>query len=126
MSDDVLIMDSGGGKLGTVTKRAWWIESYTSERTSLSGYQDKSRPRIHPFVNAITKIHVKGREQPVLLLYNHVTLLDDPEEKESLCVPFSLMVHGIKVDLTPEKYGGRGSIVVDGEELPLDFDGEKL
>ena len=126
MSDDVLIMDSGGGKLGTVTKRAWWIESYTSERTSLSGYQDKSRPRIHPVVNAITKTHVKGREQPVLLLYNHVTLLDDPEEKESLCVPFSLMVHGIKVDLTPEKYGGRGSIVVDGEELPLDFDGEKL
>ena len=37
-----------------------------------------------------------------------------------------MMKHGIKIDMVPPKYGGKGAIVVDREKLPFEFDDEKL
>ena len=45
---------------------------------------------------------------------------------ESLIVPFSMMGHGIDVDMRPTKFNGRQGIKVDEEFMPFDFDNEKL
>ena len=123
---DVLIMDSGGGHYGTITARAWRVLSQTNHSTFLSGYQDSGPAKEWPVVNAVTKVRIQGREDPVLFVMNYVTMLDDDNERESLAVPFQSMKHGVTVDLTPTKYGGTGKMKVDGQEFPFDFDGEKL
>ena len=65
MFDDILIIDSGGGKIGKMTKRTLWIESYSNERESLSECQDKSAPKIHPVVNAVNKESTySGKRKP--------------------------------------------------------------
>ena len=75
---------------------------------------------MYPIVNAITKVEIQGKDLPVLFVINYATLLDDPTEKESLCVPFDLMRHGIKVDLTPTTLGGDGGIKVEDQFFPFD------
>ena len=123
---DVFIMDTGGGTNCTVTKRAFYVTDITNKKSSLTGYQDKSEPKLCSIVNALTKATVKGFDHPVIFHVNYATLIDDPDEHESLCVPFSLMAHGIKCDLVPKKYGGNGGLVIENEFLPFEFDGEKL
>ena len=124
---DLLILDSGGGKNCTITKRAFHInEIISGQKIALSGYQDKKDPKICSIVNGVTKAFVKGRNEPVLFHINNATLLDDEEELESLCVPFNLMKHGIKCDLTPTIYGGKGGMTIGDEFFPFDFDEEKL
>ena len=44
------------------------------------GYQDKSEGKVYPFVNAVTKAWIQGRDMSVLLVINYTTLLDDPDE----------------------------------------------
>jgi hypothetical protein len=53
-------------------------------------------------------------------------LIQDEDEFESLLVPFEMMKHGVKIDMIPPKYGGKGSITIDDENLPFMFDDEKL
>ena len=36
------------------------------------------------------------------------------------------MRHGLKFDMTPPLYGGTGSMSINDDILPLNFDGEKL
>eukprot|EP00957_Ditylum_brightwellii_P052702 3995163-Ditylum_brightwellii.AAC.1 len=45
---------------------------------------------------------------------------------ESLVVPFELMQHGIKVDLTPHNLGGAGAMYIEDEYMPFEWDKEKL
>ena len=123
---DILVMDTGGGRNGTITKRAWRIEHYTNHCTAMLGYQDQGPPKICPVVNAITKARIPGREEPVLIGMNYATLILDENKLKSLCVPFEMMRHGIKIDLTPTTLGGTGKMQIDGNELKLDFDEEKL
>ena len=77
-------------------------------------------------MNAVTKAHIKGRDQPVLLCLNYVTLIYDKEETDSLIVPFCMMAHGITVDMVPEKYGGKSGMKVEETLLPFEYDDEKL
>ena len=51
------------------------------------------------------KVHLPNHDVPILFIMNYATLVDDPNEMESLCVPFALMHHGIKVDITPPNLG---------------------
>ena len=122
----MLVIDTGGGKNATITKRAWKVLHRTNHRTAMHGYQDKGPAKIYPIVNAVTKVHIPGRDLPVLFTLNYATLIDDPGERESLCVPFDLMRHHIAVDLTPTTLGGTGGIKVEGQNFPFEFDGEKL
>ena len=103
---NVLIFDTGGGRNGTITSRAWHIYERTSHRQEVVGYQDKSGGTICPIVNAVTKASIPGRDLPVLLVMNYVALLEDEDEAESLAIPFELMRHGISCDLTPQSLGG--------------------
>ena len=121
----MMVIDTGGGQTCTVTKNAWRITHTTNHQTALSGYQDKTT-QVCPIVNAVTKAHIKGMEQPVLLSVNYATMIDDKEETESLIVPFCMMAHGITVDLVPEKYGGKSGMIVDETFLPFEYDDEKL
>ena len=101
-----MVIDSGGGQTCTVIKSAWRITHITNHCTALSGYQDKNT-QVCPMVNAVTKAHIKGKDEPVLLYVNYATLIDDKDETESLIVPFCMMAHGIEVNMVPEKYGGK-------------------
>ena len=62
---------------------------------------------------------MKGRNTPVLFHINNATLVDDKKEEESLCVTFNMMKHGIKCDLTPTKYGGKGGMTIEDEFFHL-------
>ena len=53
-------------------------------------------------------------------------LIDNPEECESLIVPFEMMRHGIQCDLTPWNLGGDGCMLVDEEYFNFGWDEEKL
>jgi hypothetical protein len=124
--EDILVIDTGGGMNATITKRAWKILHRTNHQTAMVGYQDKGSPQICEIVNAVTKATILGRDLPVLLLMNYATMLNDDQEKESLCVPFQSMKHGISFDLTPTSFGGKGGMKVDNEFIPFKYDNEKL
>ena len=66
----------------------------------------------------MTKAYPKGYERPIILLYNNATLIDDENEKESLCVPFAYMAHGVKIDMIPMKYGGKEGMTIEGDFIP--------
>ena len=67
-----------------------------------------------------------GREEPVMIRMNYATLIKDEDEEESLCVPFEMMRHGIKTNLTPMTLGETGWIQFYEEYLRFEFNGEKL
>jgi len=123
---DIMVIDTGGGMNATITKRAWKILHRTNHQTAMVGYQDKGSPQVCQIVNAVTKASITGRDKPVLLLVNYATLLNDKEERESLCVPFQAMKHGVNFDLTPTTFGGKGGMTVDNEFLPFKFNKEKF
>jgi hypothetical protein len=122
----VLIIDTGGGVTPTITANSWKVTHIFNLTMSMLGYQSKAPPQECRVVNAITKVNIPGREDPVIFEVNYATLVDDNDEHESLVVPFDMMKPGIKVDMVPPRYGGTGGITVEGELLPYCFDDEKL
>jgi hypothetical protein len=123
---DILIIDSGGGRNATVTSKAWQVLHRTSHKTAMSGYQDNAPPKVCPIVNAATKATILGRESPVIFIIIYATLVEDSQENKSLYVPFDMMRHGVKMDLTPGKFGGEGGMRDEDEFFPFNFDDEKL
>ena len=124
---DILILDTGGGRIPTITRRTWFILDRHAEQSAISGYQNHGDPTICPIVNGITKVHLPNRDQPILFLMNYATLIEDPHECESLCIPFAMMKHGITLDITPPTYGGTScGLKISDQFLPFEFDGEKL
>ena len=114
-----------GGFKPTVTTRAWHIEARLGTTTNLKSYQSE-HITAHPDVNAVTKIKFQNGQQPILVRFYRGTLIEDPDEEESLMVPFDMMRHGTHVDSIPIQYGGRGAIRVDDTWIPMCFDGEKM
>ena len=86
-NNDVLIIDTREGSLGTITERAWYVTHMTNNKNSVSGYQDRSTPRVHPIVHAVTKAKLFNKEDPVLLNMNYVTLLRDSMRKNPFVNP---------------------------------------
>ena len=124
--EDILILDTGGGKNSTITTSAWHVFERTNHVQEVRGYGEKGEGRTCAIVNAATKAWIKDRDIPVILILNYATLNEDPEERESLVVPFEMMRHGIETDLTPVGLGGTGSMVLQDEEFPFEWDKEKL
>ena len=122
----ILIIDTGSGYHPTITERAWRITHRYNVKISMSGYQSQEAPQQCDVVNAVTKVTIPGRQDPLIFEVNYATLVKDNLELESLVVQFEMMKHGIQVDMTPTKYGGQGSIMVEGEELHYNFDDKKL
>ena len=122
----IIIFDTGGGRNGTATRRAWHVFDYKNHKYILLGQQDKSEGKVYPVVNDVMKAWIQGRDLPVLLVMNYATLLDDPNEIESLAFPFQMMEHGATVDMKPRNLDGDGGLYVDEEYLPFWWDNEKL
>jgi hypothetical protein len=122
----ILIVDTGGGHISTITKASCLVLHRTNHWTELIGYQDKSCPKRHPIVHCAIKVKAPNIEQPIILVLNYVSLLEDDEETESLLQPFSCMRHGIRMDMTPTIYGGESGMNIDGQFIAFDFDHEKL
>ena len=126
-SQNIFVVDSGGGLNCSVTKRAWRILEYTSHKVSMVPYgADESEAKTVPIVNAITKVVLPDREEPVLVIVNYANLVDNENELESLSVPFPMQAHGCKVDQTLEKFGGEQGLLVEDCFMPFEWDGEKL
>ena len=119
-------MATGGGNLSTVINLAWSVIQHKNHKTQMSGYQDKGNPKLCDIVNSVSKATISGREDPILLIMNYVTFVEDGSETESLCQPFNLMFHGIKVYMVPEMFGGKQVLTIKYTFIPLNFDGEKL
>ena len=94
----------------------------TNHVQEVRGYGEIGEGRTCAIVNAATKAWIKDRDKPVILILNYATLNEDPVERESLVVPFEMMRHGIETDLTPVCLRGTGSIVLQDEEFPFEWD----
>ena len=125
--DNVLVIDSGGGKQATVTARSCRILSETGlPPVEIQGYGSTGPSRTCRIVNVIIKAHVAHKDRPVLFILNRVCLLDDPNENESLAVPFNFWAHGVKCCMRPPEYGGSCGIHVENEFFPFQWDKEKV
>jgi hypothetical protein len=125
-TDNILIIDTGGGYTSTITSHTCLVLHTTNHTTDFTGYQDKSSPKRLPIVHDATKAYIRGYEHPVILILNYVSLLDDSNERESLLQPFSCMRHGVTMDLTPIQHGGLGGMKIDGQLFAFEYDEEKL
>ena len=74
---DIIIIDTCGGRNGTITIIAWHVFEYTNHKQRLLVYRDKSEVKVYPIVSAVTKAWIQGRDILVLLGMNYSTLLDD-------------------------------------------------
>ena len=110
---DILIFDTREGKFPTITKQAWTIFEITNHQQEIQGYQVTSGGKIRLIVNAITKAFIPGRDLPIIFAVNYAALIDDPDENESLIIPFNMMRHSVKYHLTPQKLGGKGGMIVE-------------
>ena len=97
-----------------------------NHKQQLLGHKDKIEGKLHPIVNAATKVWIQRRDLPILLVMNYATLLDDPDETESLAVSFKKIKHGSTVDTTPRNLGSDGGLCVDEEYLPFWWDNENI
>ena len=125
-NEHILVIDTGGGHISTITKSSCLVLHHTNHCTELIGYQDKASPRRHPIVHCAIKVKAPNLDQPIILVLNYVSLLEDESETESLLQPFSCMRHGVRMDLTPLVYGGESGMRIDGQFIAFDFDREKL
>jgi hypothetical protein len=89
----VLIIDTGEGVTSTITANAWKVTHRSNVAMSMLGYQSKAPPQECRVVNAITKVNITGREDPVIFKVNYATLVDDNDEYECLVVPSDMMKH---------------------------------
>ncbi len=74
---------------------------------------------------------MEGKE-PILLLMNQACYYDDPQQDESLCLPFQAETHGVTFSLNPidrmDTNGnlGQQKMTIEGTEIPFTFDGRKM
>ena len=125
-SEDIVIFDTRGDRNTTITKKAWYVFEETNHCQEIQGHQDKEPGQVCLIVNAVIKATIPGREMSVLMVINYAILIEDPAEHKSLVVPFEMMRHGIKYDLTPRNLGGKGCMLVEEECLNFGWDEEKL
>jgi hypothetical protein len=128
LDQDKFVCDSGGGRRPTITERAWTIiGGETGITAKLNPYQTNDIFE-HPVVSAVTKAHISGRPDPVLLKVHYATYISmehDPNETESLMTTMDIGNHSIQINgIHPndEKCG----ITVDGTFLPFDWDDETI
>ena len=90
-TEHILLIDTEGGRTGTITSGAWKILEETNHRTTIQGYQSKESTKICKIVNGVTTVKTPGMDEPILFVINYATLIEDDSESESLCQPFNLM-----------------------------------
>ena len=99
-----LLFDTGGGSTPTIVSHAWWTYNFTGTQTGVSGYQDKSAPKLCPVASGMTKAYIDGRRDPCFLIVHQATVVDDPREHESLLPDIPLARHHVTIrGITPKR-----------------------
>ena len=81
----------------------WVVLDMTGENVTCNGYlkgNTSTTGTILPIVSAVTCVTAPN-EEPFLLVVHQATYYDNPEQNESLCLPFQAEQHGVKFSLTP-------------------------
>ena len=73
---NILVIDTGGGHISTITKSSCLVLHRTGHWTENIGYQDKSCPKRHPIVHCAIKVTAPNIDQPIILVLNYVSLLE--------------------------------------------------
>ena len=133
LKSNILIMDTAADQC-TCGGPAWHLLHDTGEKVQCNGYLKGTNgfygPTL-PIVSAITYVELQGREH-ILLIMNQACFYDDPDQDESLCLPFQAETHGVTFNLTPrdrlDTAGNQGEqkMIIEGTEIPFDFDGRKM
>ena len=126
--DEIMVFDTGGGRTPTITERAWHILEYTGIQSHLQPYQGKGDPQKCSMVNGITLAFGPDFIEPVLIIANNATLIEDTAEKESLMTLMDLIKNKVTIDgIIPKQYGGAAcGISIGDTHVPFDHDDEKL
>ena len=61
----------------------------------------------------MTNVWTQGINLLILLVMNYTTLLDDPNDTESLSVTFEITKHREIIDIIPRNLGSDGYLYVD-------------
>ncbi len=112
-----------------MTSRAWHVFYETGSFTRLQGYQSTEGGTLCKVVSACTKAFLRDRDEPALLVVHNATLVEDPNEFESLMTYMDLASHGIQVDLRLPDHGGDRStfgLSFGDSFLPFCHDEEKI
>ena len=127
-------MDTGADQC-TCGGAAWTVLDHTGEQIRCDGYLKGQRTSIGPtlpVVSAVTCVIPKDNdEEPFLILIYQACYYFDLEQTERICLPYQAEVHGVKFDLTRKErlnsndQVGRQIIVIEGKDIPLNFDGYK-
>ena len=82
---------------------AWHVLNETGEKIRCNGYlkgKHVLNGPLLPLVSAITCVQVEN-EELFLLLVNQICYYNDPNQDESLCLPYQAEKHGVTFSLIP-------------------------
>lgn len=130
---NLLIFDTGGGSTPTVKSQAWTVLADTGMMASLQGYGPGTPITRCRVVHAITKARIQGEDDPILLKVHHASLLEGPDEDESLMTLMDMIKSGVTVNgVTPSEYMPAGSdpkscgITIEQTYIPFEYDDKKV
>ena len=123
-----MVFDTGGGRTPTITQQAWQILEDTGMKSTLFPYQNKGETQQCKVVNGITLAYGDDFIEPVLIIANNATLIEDEAERESLMTLMDLIKNHVTIDgILPKQYGGeKCGISIKDTHVPFDHDEEKL
>ena len=133
-NDSILIIDTAANQC-TCGGLAWTILDLTGEEVRCDGYikgKDRMTGPTLPIVSAATCVIPSDGESAFILIIHQACYHSDPEQKESLCLPYQSEQHGVRFDLTPKHIlnargeNGLQKITIKDKDIPLEFDGLKL
>ena len=133
--NNILIIDTAADQC-TCGGLAWTILARTGEEVRCDGYIKGEKKMVGPtlpIVSAATCVIPSGPDsEPFILIVNQACYHSDPDQNESLCLPYQAEQHGVKFDLTPRNRlnanneNGAQKLVIEDKDVPLEFDGLKM
>ena len=128
----ILIMDTGADQC-TCGGPAWIVLDSTGEEVRCNGWMkgDEKIGRILPIVSAVTCVDM-GNGDPFILVMHQACYYDNPDQIESLALPYQAEKHGVTFDLTPlnrlnaNGENGQQKMTIEGRDIPFGFDGRKM
>ena len=113
---------------------AWEILEKTGEEVRCDGYikgENVMTGPILPIVSAATCV-IPLEGDSFILIVHQACYNDDPDQIESLCLPYQAEQHGVRFDLTPKHrlnangQNGKQVMIIEDKKVPLIFDGRKM
>ena len=120
-ASNVVVLDTGAEST-TIGRGAWHV---VGRKTGVTMFLSGPTPGLgtteYPIADGITAVVTKSGEV-ALLGVTGATYNSDPKQREALINPYTLIGAGVDVCITPKKFGGRQSLVLEDEVILLDYD----